>query len=341
MAARNTPKLADLLRKFEEAQQKTAGEPVPTSGDAVPQAAPVTEPASTAPTAEKVAAAEQTKEAETQAGDAAGQVVDAKEALKAVTDEFVNEHTAALKKEAQIFGELFAASCMEQMNKVAALRQVEQNAYATTVDALSAVNEAELMNKTAAIYDEAYFTTLAKFAGLESPEELQSILAGSPESLPPEVLNAALAASGDAPEAGGDVVAGPEAGNAEAGEALTEDVPDEPEAPGQNTVVDALAEAASAASTNAKAIKSIAEAADALAAEGNYDEGDHDGEGTYDGEGASMPDAGVIDAATALGLPAEAPIADSYIDEAGNVDLPKIAGQAYDNVMAYMANGVR
>lgn len=335
MAARNTPKLADLLRKFEEAQQKTAGEPVPTSGDAVPQAAPVTEPASTAPTAEKVAAAEQTKEAENQAGDAAGQVVDAKEALKAVTDEFVNEHTAALKKEAQIFGELFAASCMEQMNKVAALRQVEQNAYATTVDALSAVNEAELMNKTAAIYDEAYFTTLAKFAGLESPEELQSILAGSPESLPPEVLNAALAASGDAPEAGGDVVTGPEAGNAEAGEALTEDAPDEPEAPGQNTVVDALTEAASAASTNAKAIKSIAEAADALAAEGNYDEGDHDGEGTY------MPDAGVIDAATALGLPAEAPIADSYIDEAGNVDLPKIAGQAYDNVMAYMANGVR
>lgn len=329
MAARNTPKLADLLRKFEEAQQKTAGEPVPTSGDAVPQAAPVTEPASTAPTAEKVAAAEN------QAGDAAGQAVDAKEALKAVTDEFVNEHTAALKKEAQIFGELFAASCMEQMNKVAALRQVEQNAYATTVDALSAVNEAELMNKTAAIYDEAYFTTLAKFAGLESPEELQSILAGSPESLPPEVLNAALAASGDAPEAGGDVVTGPEAGNAEAGEALAEDAPDEPEAPGQNTVVDALTEAASAASTNAKAIKSIAEAADALAAEGNYDEGDHDGEGTY------MPDAGVIDAATALGLPAEAPIADSYIDEAGNVDLPKIAGQAYDNVMAYMANGVR
>lgn len=335
MAARNTPKLADLLRKFEEAQQKTAGEPVPTSGDAVPQAAPVTEPASTAPTAEKVAAAEQTREAENQAGDAAGQVVDAKEALKAVTDEFVNEHTAALKKEAQIFGELFAASCMEQMNKVAALRQVEQNAYATTVDALSAVNEAELMNKTAAIYDEAYFTTLAKFAGLESPEELQSILAGSPESLPPEVLNAALAASGDAPEAGGDVVTGPEAGNAEAGEALTEDAPDEPEAPGQNTVVDALTEAASAASTNAKAIKSIAEAADALAAEGNYDEGDHAGEGAY------MPDAGVIDAATALGLPAEAPIADSYIDEAGNVDLPKIAGQAYDNVMAYMANGVR
>lgn len=341
MAARNTPKLADLLRKFEEAQQKTAGEPVPTSGDAVPQAAPVTEPASTAPTAEKVAAAEQTKEAENQAGDTAGQVVDAKEALKAVTDEFVNEHNAALKKEAQIFGELFAASCMEQMNKVAALQQAEQNAYATTVDALSAVNEAELMNKTAAIYDEAYFTTLAKFAGLESPEELQSILAGSPESLPPEVLNAVMAASGDAPEAGGDVVTGPEAGNAEAGEALTEDAPDEPEAPGQNTVVDALTEAASAASTNAKAIKSIAEAADALASEGDYDEGDHAGEGTYDGEGDYMPDAGVIDAATALGLPAEAPIADSYIDEAGNVDLPKIAGQAYDNVMAYMANGVR
>ena len=49
----------------------------------------------------------------------------------------------------------------------------------------------------------------------------------------------------------------------------------------------------------------------------------------------------VGDLAEALGLPTEAAIADSYVDEQGTVDLPKIANQAYDNVMAYMANGVR
>lgn len=321
MAARNTPKLADLLRKFEEARQKTAGEIVMAPEDALatPQAAvaptaavpsaPAVEAVPAASTAEEVAAAAQ------QVEEASSQVVDAKETLKAVTDEFINEHTAALKKEAQIFGELFAASCMEQMNKTAALQQIEQNAYAVTVDAFtSEANEAGIMQKTAAVYDEAYFTTLAKFAGLDSPEELQAALAESPEALPPEVVNAAVAASGDMPDEDLEEDLG-EAGGAEGGE---------PAAPA--AVADALAEAANAASTNAEAIKSIAEAADALTAEGDYTEDAED-------EAAA--------AADALGLPAEAPIAGSYVDEQGNVDLPKIASQAYDNVMAYMANGVR
>lgn len=320
MAVRNTPKLTDILNKLAAARQKTAGElvvppegvvpsaPVSDVAPVVPAAAPApaVETAPPASTAGEVAAAAQ------QVKEASSQVVDAKETLKAVTNEFINEHTAALKKEAQVFGELFAASCMEQMNKTAALRQIEQNAYAVTVDAFtSGADEADIMQKTAAVYDEAYFTTLAKFAGLDSPEELQAVMAENPKALPPEVVNAAMSASTDVPE-----------------EALEEEdeMEDTPAAPA--AVADALAEAASAASTNAEAIKSIAEAADALTAEGEYAE---------DGDDELAEAA----AADALGLPAEAPIADSYVDEEGNIDLPKIAAQAYDNVMAYMANGVR
>lgn len=327
MAVRNTPKLADLLRKFEEARQKTAGEIVVAPEDVLaPQAAvtptaavpsaPAVEAVPAVSTAEEVAAAAQ------QVKEASSQVVDAKETLKAVTDEFINEHTAALKKEAQIFGELFAASCMEQMNKTAALQQIEQNAYAVTVDAFTgADDEADIMQKTAAVYDEAYFTTLAKFAGLDSPEELQAAMAESPETLPPEVVNAVMGASGGMPD---------ESMEEDLEEPNEEEV-DKSDAP--TAVADTLAEAAHAASTNAAAIKSIAEAADALTAEGDYAEDAAEDAG---GEGAEA-----AAAAEALGLPTEAAIADSYVDEQGNVDLPKIASQAYDNVMAYMANGVR
>lgn len=274
---------------------------------AVPSA-PAVEAVPAVSTAEEVAAAAQ------QVKEASSQVVDAKETLKAVTDEFINEHTAALKKEAQIFGELFAASCMEQMNKTAALQQIEQNAYAVTVDAFTgADDEADIMQKTAAVYDEAYFTTLAKFAGLAMAE--------SPETLPPEVVNAVMGASGGMPDEGME----------EDLEEPNEEEVDKSDAP--TAVADTLAEAAHAASTNAAAIKSIAEAADALTAEGDYAEDAAEDAG---GEGAEA-----AAAAEALGLPTEAAIADSYVDEQGNVDLPKIANQAYDNVMAYMANGVR
>lgn len=273
---------------------------------------------------------------------ASEQVVDAKEALKAVTDDFINEHTAALKKEAQVFGELFAASCIDRMNKTAALQQAEQDAYLTTLETFGSWHdETELMNKTAAIYDEAYFTTLAKYAGLESVEELQAALAETPEALPPEVINAALAASGIDPmtvkniDGKEDEEELDEAEDSEEGSGEEDESDEEEEAP-RATVADALAEAANAASSNAAAIKSIAEAADALAAEGEYAEDDEAYEDAVDGV-----DGEALGAAEALGLPAEAPIAGSYVDDEGNIDLPKIASQAYDNVIAYLANGVR
>lgn len=335
MAVQNTPKLTEILKKFEEAQRKTAEElgvtpegivpqdPAATTGSMQVPAAqtPVAGAAPSAPTAGDVAAAAQEVKA------ASEQVVDAKETLKAVTDEFINEHTAALKKEAQIFGELFAASCIDRMNKTAALQQVEQDAYLTTLEAFDGTHaEEELMNKTAAIYDEAYFTTLAKYAGLESVEDLQASLAEAPEDLPPEVVNAAMAASGIDPMAVQGIA------DEESDEEPAADDDDDEEDTPKSPVSEALAEAAHAASSNAEAIKSIAEAADALAAEGQY----ADDEDVVDGVDAEAPDPSEI-----LGLPAEAPIADSYVDEEGNVDLPKIASQAYDNVIAYVANGVR
>ena len=73
-----------------------------------------------------------------------------------------------------------------------------------------------------------------------------------------------------------------------------------------------------------------------LAAEGEYAEDDEAYEDAVDGV-----DGEALGAAEALGLPAEAPIAGSYVDDEGNIDLPKIASQAYDNVIAYLANGVR
>lgn len=351
MAVRNTPKLTEILKKFQEAQRKTATELAATpegivsqtpagADDTVQDSAVLAPAADSVPpvsTAGDAAAAQEVKAA-------SEQVVDAKEALKAVTDDFINEHTAALKKEAQIFGELFAASCIDRMNKTAALQQAEQDAYLTTLETFGSWHdEEELMNKTAAIYDEAYFTTLAKYAGLESVEELQAALAETPEALPPEVINAVLAASGvdqmtvqdtDDEEFGEAGESEEDSSEEEEGDDA-EDSDEEKEAP-RTTTADALVEAANAASSNAAAIKSIAEAADALAAEGEYAEDDEAYEDAVDGA-----DGGALGAAEALGLPAEAPIADSYVDEEGNVDLPKIASQAYDNVIAYLANGVR
>lgn len=349
MAVRNTPKLTEILKKFQEAQRKTATELAATPEGIVSQA-PASADDTVQDSAVLASAADSVPPVST-AGDAAAaqevkaaseQVVDAKEALKAVTDDFINEHTAALKKEAQVFGELFAASCIDRMNKTAALQQAEQDAYLTTLETFGSWHdETELMNKTAAIYDEAYFTTLAKYAGLESVEELQAALAETPEALPPEVINAALAASGIDPmtvkniDGKEDEEELDEAEDSEEGSGEEDESDEEEEAP-RATVADALAEAANAASSNAAAIKSIAEAADALAAEGEYAEDDEAYEDAVDGV-----DGEALGAAEALGLPAEAPIAGSYVDDEGNIDLPKIASQAYDNVIAYLANGVR
>lgn len=237
MAERKNPSLTEVLARFREAQTKTAndesgGEPAvcPRCGNpseqcvCVPaEGAPAPEGAA-APGVEELAAAAQALEnagvsaeaAEAAADAAKDEVCDAKETLKAVADEFINEHTAALRKEAQLFGSLFAASCLEEMNKTAALQDAEQNAFLLARQVLSggqlrkcaedayAHTQAVLagaslpLTKTAAVYEEAYRVVMAKFAGFDDPEAME---AAAGHELTPEEM-AEMVAAQQAGEAG-------------------------------------------------------------------------------------------------------------------------------------------
>lgn len=277
MATRKTPSMTDILEQFRQAQSKTASDPeaCPEEGACAPvtpeevaaaeaaEAAAVEAPA----TADDVAAAADAVEAAQEA------VVDAKETLQEVADEFINEHTAALKKEAQVFGELFAASVMGHMNKQATLQNIEQDAYAFTRNALGGQSALE---KCAAVYDQAYMITMAKIAGYDSPEEMQEAL-GYEDQLTPEdmaAMTAQMPEEGPAPEA---------------------ELEPEPE-PAVGPVAAALEAAAEAAEANSEAIEAIAEAARLL---------------------SPQPE-------------------DEYFDAEGNPDLPRVAGEAYQNTMAQL-----
>lgn len=248
MAERNKISVKSVLDMFREAQTKTAqdmgGMPPdtmpmdPAAMQGVAQQAQPAQPEGPCPqcgspdgvcvcggeaggvAGEDIAAAAQALEAAganaDAAGDAAGQaqqeVVEAGEALKQVADEFINEHTAALKKEAQVFGELFAASCLEQMNKTAALQDATQNAYVAAAEALGGdmargANQlqkcaeeayAMTMQKLAGqgvteddLYTESYRTTMAKLAGFDDPEDMEEAVG---QELSPEEMAAIVAA---------------------------------------------------------------------------------------------------------------------------------------------------
>lgn len=100
-------------------------------------------------------------------------VVDAAAALKNVADEFIEEHTESLAKEAALFGQLFAASCMQEMNKTAALQGATEEAYAVAANALNGAYQEDGMNKLAQVYDEAWRSTMAKIAGFEDDDEME------------------------------------------------------------------------------------------------------------------------------------------------------------------------
>lgn len=139
MPERTNPSLSDILNNFRAAREKplnkTANDGeidpgMPGSGTMdptlTPQEAPLPEGCESGACAEGetgvgdlAAAAQQLDEAGEVANEAQEQVVDAAEALKAVADEFIEERAGTIAKEAQLFGQLFAASCMEQMNKTA------------------------------------------------------------------------------------------------------------------------------------------------------------------------------------------------------------------------------
>lgn len=312
MALRKKPNLTDILAQFQAARQKEASEeddiPVAESEAVLIDTDHVLDE-DIGTTSEDVAEAAQNVE------DAQAEVVNAKETLKAVAGDFINEHNASLKKEAQIFGELFAVSCMEHMNKTASFMDIEHNAYHNVLDE---IYRQDLLHKCAAVYDESYMMTMSRIAGFKSPQEFQK--AAGLEDMSPEDMAALMADQGSEPDDG----------DYEDGEGALEGLSEEEllelarqmssgeDQEEESPLADALESAADAAESNAEAIQAIAEAARMLS-------------------GAGADDA-VLEAANLLEDeaaedPAEAPIADSYMDENGDVNLPGIQEQAYANVM--------
>lgn len=216
MPERENPSLSDILNTFRKSMSKTAGE----EGMADPAAV---DPSQTAPAAQNTGvqhpegcecpecvpaaevddlaqAAQNLDDARAQADMAEEQVVDAAGALKAIADDFIEERTETISKEAQLFGQLFAASCMEQMNKTAQLQEREARAYELASNAIAENG----MNKVAAeqlngVYDEAWRVSMAKLAGFDSSEEMEE-LAGR-ELSPEEILAIVEAVQNEAQDA--------------------------------------------------------------------------------------------------------------------------------------------
>lgn len=225
MPERTNPSLSDILNNFRAAREKPLNKTANASVDngeidpgmvdpaLAPQEAPLPEGCECGECAEEetgvgdlAAAAQQLDEAGEAASEAQEQVVDAAEALKAVADEFIEERAGTIAKEAQLFGQLFAASCMEQMNKTAQMQEREVQAYNLAANALagntplensmSLTQSNELpLEKAAAlyngVYDEAWRVAMAKLAGFDDPEEMEE---AAGQELSPEEIAAIVAA---------------------------------------------------------------------------------------------------------------------------------------------------
>ena len=203
MPERKNPSLSEILETFRKSMAKTAGEEEmaemamadPGMAGLEPPHPEDCECPECAPEAsvEDLAQAAQTlDEARAGADMAEEQVVDAADALKAIADDFIEERAETISKEAQLFGQLFAASCMEEMNKTAQLQEREARAYQLVANAITENG----MRKTAAqqmnaVYDEAWRATMAKLAGMDSPEELEDAVG---HELNPEEIQAIVEA---------------------------------------------------------------------------------------------------------------------------------------------------
>ncbi len=221
MATRKNPSLSDILKSFREVQVKTANEELadpaacPSCGGAgcpdCPEAPDTaTEDALGAAVAVLENAGAEADAANAEADNAEAELVDAAEALKEVADEFIAEHTDDLAKEAQLFGQLFASSCMEQMGKEASLREVQEQAYAAAASALNSnllqkcaaetyeiASQSLGMDKQAALFGETYRQVMAKLAGFEDAEEMDE---AAGHELSPEELAAIVAAQNEQDE---------------------------------------------------------------------------------------------------------------------------------------------
>lgn len=128
--------LSELLRDFNAGLNKTAGEDCPPGAPCPPGAAPAPAPAGApAPVAGEELCPECMSNpciCEDEDGDASpedmiqaavaaktkqDEAVDATKALRDMADEYIDNHDQAIAKEAAVFGELFAKSACEAMNR--------------------------------------------------------------------------------------------------------------------------------------------------------------------------------------------------------------------------------
>ena len=220
MSIKAKPTVQDILARFNSAL-KTAEEAPQLQDDNLPSEPEVDDKA--AEVGKEVAAPDAPDDVEEldknkERGEDAGQV------LGAIAKEAAEAHYDALKKEAAVFGEIFAKAAVEQMNKLAAERE-------------------EQLQKQAAEQEELYFDQLCKQAAEEA--YMNTMQAMQPaEAAPAEAVPA------EAPVAEPEVVAepepAPEATLGDAAEAVT-------------TSAQAALEAARAATALTKAVQEQAE----------------------------------------------------------------------------------
>ena len=223
MSIKAKPTVQDILERF-NAAMKTAEEAPKLQDDNLPsepevddKAAEVGKEEAAPAAADDVAELNKNKDR----GEDAGQV------LGAIAKEAAEAHYDALKKEAAVFGEIFAKAAVEQMNKLAAERDAALQKEAADHE------EAELARQCKLAADEAYANTLAA---------LQAATAeAAPAPAEPAPAEAAPVATEPAAEPA------PEATLGDAATAVT-------------TAADAALEAAKAATALTKAIQEQAAA---------------------------------------------------------------------------------
>lgn len=112
----------------------------------------------------------ETKEASA-AEDEAAEEADASESLKKMAEDYIASHDEALKKEAAVFGALFADAFAARVSETGALDKTAE------ADESAAILNALFMDKVASVYDEAYLSTLSALVGAQEEELTEKLAA--------------------------------------------------------------------------------------------------------------------------------------------------------------------